>query len=61
MEYPRLVSLRITEEQHTHCVARGGVTRHIRRLLDADVGIGTTELEKMVAVYMKKYAPEKSV
>ena len=61
MEYPRLVSLRITEAQHSHCLNKGGVTRHMRRLLEVDMGAEASEVEKMVAKYMQKYAPGKGV
>ena len=61
MDYPRQVSLRLSDAQLVHCKRHGGVTRHIRRLLDVDMGAGTTELEKLVAQYIKKYAPDKGV
>lgn len=61
MDYPRQISLRITVAQYGHCLERGGVSKHIRRLLELDMGAGQSEVEKMVVQYMKKYAPEKSV
>ena len=61
MDYPRQVSLRISEDQYQHCISMNGVTKHIRRLLEIDMATGTTEIEKLVIEYMKKYAPDKSV
>lgn len=61
MDYPRQVSLRISEDQYAHCLTRGGVSRHIRRLLAIDMGAGVNEVERIVAEIIKKYAPEKGV